>query len=121
MTLNATLFFQIINFIIAYYIIDRVFLRKAVAIIQRERTEYATLMKDVQLQREKVAEREHTKIARWLQFREQFMQKVPSLQERLVMREISIPLKENVSPADVEWYAEQLKDTLIARVGNVSK
>jgi len=121
MTLNATVLVQIVNFIIAYYIIDRVFLRKAVAIVLHERTEHATLMKDIELQREKVAEREQTKASRWQLFRKQFQQKSPQFKEPAVQKEIKIPLKTTVSPADVEWYADHLKSTLIAKVGNDSQ
>ena len=121
MTLNATLLVQIINFFFAYLLIDRILLRKVVGIIQHDRQEKSTLMKDIELQRDKVAGREQVKADKWGKFRGQFLEKIPLLKEPPTMKKVTIPLKFAISPADIEWYAGQLKNVLIERVGDVSE
>ncbi|MGE0207156.1 MAG: hypothetical protein AB7R69_04905 [Candidatus Babeliales bacterium] len=77
MNLNGTVFVQIINFFIAYIIIDRILLRRAIFFIQKENADQASLMKDIQQERDIVEQKQRIKDNDWLHFCKEFGKKSP--------------------------------------------
>lgn len=94
MTINGTLFVQMINFLIAYLLIDRFLLRTAVKVIQHEHTEYNQLISDVKQEQENVSKQAAKKINEWHQHQEQFMQYIP---QKVVVLMPKIPELKTVS------------------------
>ncbi len=115
MTLNGTIIVQLINFIIAYFIIDRLLLRKAVALIQQECTEQDNLMKDIQKERDYVSDNEEQKKLEWEQFFQQFKQESPKIIERPSFKKFErIPkIGEKLPSIEVKRTTNELKDLLI--------
>lgn len=123
MTLNATLFLQIFHFILAYFILDRLLLRKAVDIIQKEQADQEALMNGIQKERDAVAEKQEQKQIDWQRYQNQFMEKIPQpiIQPKLTLFEkktVSIP---EVSENEINRYAHELKSLLIEKVTNDSQ
>lgn len=121
MTLNGTLLIQGINFIIAYFIIDRLLLRKAVKQIQEEQRRQETLMKDIQIERDQVATQEEQKKVEWQNFRLQFEKKSPSLIERPSFKEFTKKpkLPEELTETEIAQTAQHLEKLIIKKVSDV--
>lgn len=75
--INATLFVQIVNFGIAYLLLNRWLLRPGVAIIQKEEDQHSALMKAIQKERDIVLQKEASLLTTWQAFRSFFAQKSP--------------------------------------------
>ncbi len=123
MTLNGTIIIQIFNFIIAYLIIDRLLLRKSVALIQQERWQQDSLMKDIQIERTRVSENKAEKKMEWEQFCQQFKQESPKIisQPSFTKFEQKVAPSKKPSSTDVKHFATELEKLLIEKVTHVSK
>ena len=123
MTLNATLFVQMINFIIAYIIIDRLLLRKSVKIIQHERSEQDDLMKDIQLQRDRVSGKQEDKQAKCEGFCVQFEAQSPHIlippSFKDFEKDVEVPKKPSMQ--DIKYYADDLEALLVKKVMHANK
>lgn len=80
-TINATLVLQAVNFLFAWWFIDRFFLRSFVRDIQKERAQLSYLVTDVDAGRAKVLGEIDAKEVAWQRLRVQFKKKVPHIQE----------------------------------------
>jgi NAD-dependent oxidoreductase involved in siderophore biosynthesis len=118
MTLNATVIVQIFHFIIAYFIIDRLFLSKAVALIQKEKSEQETLMRAIQKERDAVARKQHEKNLAWQEFQRQFQHTAPSLLERplYAQYEKKVPQCTKVTEHEINEYVARLQKLLMEKV-----
>lgn len=117
MMLNATMIVQFVNFFMAYLLIDRILLRKAVSIIQQERQEQATLMEEIQHERDHVNSKKALKIEKWHAIRKIFAKRIPKKRE---LPEVKIPEISlgSVSSAEIDRYRDQVEKVLIRRVGD---
>ena len=118
MMLNATIIVQFVNFFVAYLLIDRILLRKAVSIIQQERQEHATLMAEIQHEREHVNNREVLKVEKWHAIRKIFAKRIPKKQELPEVKIPEVTLDVSVSSAEMDRYRDQVEKVLIRRVGD---
>ncbi len=120
MTINATLIIQMVHFIIAYFIIDRLLLRKAVGIIDHERSTQEVLMKEIESERETVAHKEQEKESLWHQFRKRFLLDSPSIIEFPVFQdyEKTISPLSTFSKEEIKRYAPDLEQIVIKKVTN---
>jgi F0F1-type ATP synthase membrane subunit b/b' len=121
MTINFTLVVQIINFFIAYFIISKILLKPAIAIIQDDskvEKEFLNLIKSREL---KIQDKESYKQKLWDKSLNQFQKEKPSLikdKTKLswktpVAKEISNDLKNNLQ--------NNITDLIINKVKHVEQ
>ena len=118
MTLNATLLVQIFHFLIAYLILDRLFLRKAVGIIQQEKAEQDALMQEIQKERDAVAQKHAQKEKAWQGFQQQFAKETPRLiqRPRFSEHQKEMPYHEEPTKNEVQESAALLQELLTQKV-----
>lgn len=93
MTINFTLFVQIINFYIAYKILIYLFLKPILEVIKEEENKQKELVDEVTFQSEKLALKKIDKQERWRECQREFDKIKPTIKEfnirKIDSREIS--------------------------------
>jgi hypothetical protein len=118
MVLNATMLVQFINFFIAYLLIDRILLRKAVSIIDQNRREKAELMEKIQHERELVNDRQALKVEKWSAMRKVFAKHAPKKQEFPEIKIPEVSLKVSMEPGELDRCCDRVETMLIKRVAD---
>lgn len=81
--INATLVVQIINFFVAYIVIDRFFLRNVVNVIQQENHHHESLAASIELEKNNLLIRQRVKEDAWMNYRQLFSQHIPAIKTPL--------------------------------------
>ncbi len=118
MEINATLFVQMFNFIIAYILIDRIIVRLATAIVQAEDRKLGTLESEVAEQEKRIAGRVRYNEDDWVILQKRLQSECPHV---TVGQNVHAPYEAppslpHSSQRDVEHLVEPLKNSLISAV-----
>ena len=99
LALNITIFFQMINFWLAFYVLTRWLWRPALKLIIREEREQQSLESKIESQQKSVSNNEHRRERLWNMSRQQFAQHTPSVGLVFIkstkMRQYTMPLVED--------------------------
>lgn len=79
MMINATLLVQLLNFLIAYTLIDRFLLRRCVAMVEDERHSEEALRNSIALEKTQLLRQEDLKKSMWQQCQSFFAKNIPSI------------------------------------------
>jgi hypothetical protein len=112
MTINLTLFFQLLHFLCAYLLIDRLLLRKVVSIITEEQLAQEQLMKAIACERQEVAQKELLKNEQWLAYQEDFLKHAPTRETHVP----SSPDSLNLTPELDAALQKELQHMLVAAI-----
>ena len=116
MTINGTLIIQFFNFFLAYFLIDRILLKKAVPIIQNMRQEQATLMKEIQEEQDHLTEKELLKEKKWYDYKKIFAQTIPKKLEISSEEVPDISFKIIMSAVEMDRCSDQLEKIVVQEV-----
>lgn len=114
--LNVTLIIQLFNFFLAYVLIDRVLLRKAVSIIQTTRQDQDLLMEEIEQERERLTKKELLKEKKWCDFKKIFAQKIPKKQEVPSVKIPDISLEVSMSRSEIDRSSDYLEKIVVQKV-----
>ena len=119
MNINFTLVVQLINFFIAYILIERLLLRPAVAIIREEDEERFKLQNLVAFNKERLEQKEFDKQQEWRSLQEIFAKSIP----RTITPELEVIKQVMIEPQSpdhqtVQKTIQEGTNFLIAKVGH---
>jgi len=78
-SINATLVVQVVNFLFAWWFLDRFFFRLFVREVQKEQATLSHLVSDVSMVREAVTRENNGKESKWVQYRKLFKKNIPQI------------------------------------------
>lgn len=119
MTLNGTLFVQMINFALVYVVLDRLVFRRALASIVHEDTEYAHMRADLAAVMAQQYDLERERVSAWQEFGKQFKAEAPEIivpvHTVLHRHAIRTTVTIEVQPSVVPHVAEVLSNLILTR------
>jgi len=124
MELNLTIFVQIGNFFIGFFLIKNFLLKPAIQFLQEEDRKKDDLSKDISDQEALLDAKVEKKKNRWTKCQEYFRDSCPKPLEKKVFAlddERKEPVAAEISSAEVEQLAQHVKKALIERVEYVRK
>ncbi|CDK30919.1 hypothetical protein [Candidatus Babela massiliensis] len=119
-SLNLTLLVQIINFLIAYFLLTRFLLKPALNLFKEDLSKRTSLKNNVIKIQDKVLRKEEHKALEWKKYQEYFMNHMPkiSYDQNLKLDTLSIERVDKLKYEDLEKMASDISLILKSKVIN---
>lgn len=121
MDINITLFIQAFHFLIAYYILEKLFFRSTVATIEQEKKQYNDLLNTITHAQALLLEKEELKKQKWNAIKKTFAQTIPHIkttEEKTRLPRIR-PRSTLLNHHERQEYEQSLQHALVTRLKNV--
>ncbi len=119
MTINLTLVAQAVNFFIAYILLDRVFLRYGVAVIQSRDKELTEHEQEIVKGRQLIKEKKEHADNQWREFKRRLHKEQPSLKRPVYQAVPSVAQyvhEPSLSPEEVCLHAHDVARVIVRKV-----
>lgn len=117
--INVTLIIQTLHFGIAYLILDRIFLRKGVAVVQKEDCERISLQRTIDQIAEELAIRTKQKEQEWSVLHYQLQQQIPVIITEPLLHHTMRRTTEEFKPLpeqEITKLAQQMQQLIVRRI-----
>jgi F0F1-type ATP synthase membrane subunit b/b' len=124
MQVNATLIVQILNFIVAYFLLKTLFFKPALRIVDQEQASRKNLLDAIDVHNKEIEQKELKLQQHVLGYREEFSKEIPSAEHEIVfifkdiMPQISYP---EISAQELKRCTDEVIPSLRAKVENVRR
>lgn len=119
MNINLTLFVQIFNFLIAYFIISRFFLKPALTLVQVDINRNQSLLSSITKEDQKLFEKQNLKKSNWKIFQNYFFSNKPDLSKTSEFIEVKfkqLEKKEDLDKNQIDQIATKISNELKSKV-----
>lgn len=121
MTINFTIFVQIINFIIGYFIISRFLLKPAIAIIHQDSKNENNLLEAIKVKEENIVSKKNLKSDLWIKALNKFAKSKPLLEKDETKIVWKIPVAQEISIDLKKSLESEINSLIINRMKHVKQ
>lgn len=119
MIINATIFVQALNFLIAYWLLKKILLEPGYAFVEREINRVRNLQKEVVIHENMLTNKKNLKTQKWHDFYLSLQKNKPDL-HKTFEKPIQIPIEQvSISRAEQSELVDTLKKVIVEKATHV--